>query len=138
VGVAGFFNAAFPWAVALLFLSLRPTDTRAITFTCTIIFAILLIATGIFFIITPAWGGFGLILPFICAWCTALVWPTLNVRLRQRRLPCRTKAAEARLAELTELAKADAEANAKAEKVAANLMAAPEKVAAEKAKKEAA
>ena len=87
VGVPGFYNTAFPWAVALMFLSLRPTDTRAITFTCTIIFAILLLATGFFFSETSAWGGFGLILPFICAWCTALVWPTLNVRLPQRRLP---------------------------------------------------
>jgi nitrate reductase NapE component len=43
-GPPGFYNAALPWAIALLFLSLRPTDTRAITFTCIIIFAIFLIA----------------------------------------------------------------------------------------------
>ena len=111
-GAPGFYNAALPWAIALLFLSLRPTDTRAITFTCTIIFAILLIATGLFAILAPASTtavGRGLlcILLFICAWSAALVWPTLNVRL-----PCRAKAV-------------------KAEKVAAKVIAAPEKVAAE-------
>jgi len=131
-GVPGFYGASFPWAVALMFLSLRPTDTRAITFTCTIIFAILLIATGLFAIVAPA-GGTGLILLFFCAWSAALVWPTLNVRL-----PCRAKAVEARLAELTELAKAEAEAKAKAEKVAAKVMAAPEKAVAEKAKRDVA
>ena len=123
-GAQGFYNAALPWAIALLFLSLRPTDTRAITFTCIIIFAILLIATGIYFILAPA-GGVGLILPFICASCAALVWPTLNVRLPQRRL-----------AELTKLAKAEAEAKTNAENVAAEVMAAPEKAAAVEAKED--
>ncbi len=86
-GAPGFYNAALPWAVALLFLSLRPTNTRAITFTCIIIFAFLLIATGVFFILAA--GGLDLILPFICASCAALVWPTLNVRLT-----CRSKGLE--------------------------------------------
>ena len=142
-GAPGFYFVAFPWAIALLGFSLRPTDNRAITFTCTFFFAIFLIVTGIVCIgvgLIPAVGGIGLILqlgaPFLGAWCTALVWPTLNVRLPQRRLPCRAKAVEARLAELTELARAEAEAKAKAEKVAAEEMAAPEKAAA--AKKEAA
>jgi hypothetical protein len=138
-GAPGFYNAALPWAVALLFLSLRPTDAEAITFTCTIIFAILLIATGLFAILAPASPtavGRGLlcILLFICAWSAALIWPTLKVRL-----PCRTKAAKARLAELTKLAEAEAEAKpkAKAEKVAAEVMAASEKAAAGEAKKDA-
>ena len=96
-----FYAAALPWAAALFLLALRPTDAKAISVACAFIFFLLLLATVMFsltviiavgeVIIDPA-KVLGLIFAFICAWCAALVWPTLNMRF-----PCRAKAAETRM-----------------------------------------
>jgi hypothetical protein len=109
------YYAGVSWACALFVLALRPTDAKGVPIACAVAFlffvglTVLLVSVAW---LTTQWPQSGVailvglaIIALICLLIAALLWPTLNVRL-----PCCAKAAEARLAELTELVKQNTEA----------------------------
>jgi hypothetical protein len=118
--------AGLPWACALFVLALRPTDAKGVPIACAVAFLFFVgftaVLSCIYWVATQYTESGGpllvglVIVAIVCLMIAALLWPTLNVRL-----PCCAKADKARLAELMELAKAEAE-QAKAEKVAAEVM----------------
>jgi hypothetical protein len=98
------------WACALFVLALRPTDAKGVPIACAVAFLFFVGLTVLLVCVawvSTQWPQSGVailvglaIIALICLLIAALLWPTLNMRL-----PCCAKADEARLAELTELAK---------------------------------